>query len=121
MSWQEHREKPQTQLSSRHLEPTRLPDPKRHVLFNKVLMCPHPQTFADRLMSYGSWVMPLLVALSAFGGLSVHIMTSSRWVVLCFTKLTLVMPFCHRLSSVRFHMGNFCVRSGCVLIYPTPH
>ncbi|XP_050688049.1 Y+L amino acid transporter 2-like [Eriocheir sinensis] len=38
-------------------------------------------TFADRLMSHGSWVMPLLVALSAFGGLSVHIMTSSR---LCF-------------------------------------
>lgn len=38
-------------------------------------------TFADKLMSYGSWVMPILVALSAFGGLSVHIMTSSR---LCF-------------------------------------
>ncbi|XP_063882580.1 Y+L amino acid transporter 2-like isoform X2 [Scylla paramamosain] len=38
-------------------------------------------TFADRLMGSGSWVMPLLVALSAFGGLSVHIMTSSR---LCF-------------------------------------
>ncbi|KAG0719517.1 Y+L amino acid transporter 2 [Chionoecetes opilio] len=38
-------------------------------------------TFADRLMAQGSWVMPLLVALSAFGGLSVHIMTSSR---LCF-------------------------------------
>ncbi|XP_063882661.1 large neutral amino acids transporter small subunit 1-like [Scylla paramamosain] len=35
-------------------------------------------TFADRLMGSGSWVMPLLVALSAFGGLSVHIMTSSR-------------------------------------------
>ncbi|KAK4302863.1 hypothetical protein Pmani_025088 [Petrolisthes manimaculis] len=38
-------------------------------------------TFADRLVSSGNWVMPLLVALSAFGGLSVHIMTSSR---LCF-------------------------------------
>ncbi|XP_068235009.1 Y+L amino acid transporter 2 [Palaemon carinicauda] len=38
-------------------------------------------TFADQLVSYGSWVMPLLVALSALGGLSVHIMTSSR---LCF-------------------------------------
>ncbi|MPC15911.1 Y+L amino acid transporter 1 [Portunus trituberculatus] len=38
-------------------------------------------TFADRLMGSASWVMPLLVALSAFGGLSVHIMTSSR---LCF-------------------------------------
>ncbi|XP_063841152.1 Y+L amino acid transporter 2-like isoform X1 [Scylla paramamosain] len=38
-------------------------------------------TFADRLMGSSSWVMPLLVALSAFGGLSVHIMTSSR---LCF-------------------------------------
>ncbi|XP_042241847.1 Y+L amino acid transporter 2-like [Homarus americanus] len=38
-------------------------------------------TFADKLLSYGSWIMPILVALSAFGGLSVHIMTSSR---LCF-------------------------------------
>ncbi|XP_071541986.1 Y+L amino acid transporter 2 isoform X2 [Panulirus ornatus] len=38
-------------------------------------------TFADTVLSYGSWMMPILVALSAFGGLSVHIMTSSR---LCF-------------------------------------
>lgn len=28
-----------------------------------------------------SWVLPVMVAVSAFGGLSVHIMTSSR---LCF-------------------------------------
>ncbi|RXG61855.1 hypothetical protein Avbf_15953 [Armadillidium vulgare] len=40
------------------------------------------QTFANKIMgSTASWIMPLLVALSAFGGLSVHIMTSSR---LCF-------------------------------------
>ncbi|XP_063226907.1 Y+L amino acid transporter 2 isoform X2 [Bacillus rossius redtenbacheri] len=38
-------------------------------------------TFADDLLGVFSWVMPLLVALSAFGGLSVHIMTSSR---MCF-------------------------------------
>nr|XP_053655921.1 Y+L amino acid transporter 2-like [Cherax quadricarinatus] len=38
-------------------------------------------TFADKLLAQGSWIMPILVALSAFGGLSVHIMTSSR---LCF-------------------------------------
>ncbi|KAL7644942.1 UNVERIFIED_CONTAM: hypothetical protein RMT77_004759 [Armadillidium vulgare] len=39
-------------------------------------------TFANKIMgSTASWIMPLLVALSAFGGLSVHIMTSSR---LCF-------------------------------------
>ncbi|XP_076041187.1 solute carrier family 7 member genderblind [Oratosquilla oratoria] len=38
-------------------------------------------TFADQLLGYGRLVMPLLVALSAVGGLSVHIMTSSR---LCF-------------------------------------
>nr|CAD7454752.1 unnamed protein product [Timema tahoe] len=38
-------------------------------------------TFADRVLGMMSWSMPLLVALSAFGGLSVHIMTSSR---MCF-------------------------------------
>ncbi|XP_049842264.1 Y+L amino acid transporter 2-like [Schistocerca gregaria] len=38
-------------------------------------------TFADKVLGPMSWSMPLLVALSAFGGLSVHIMTSSR---MCF-------------------------------------
>lgn len=32
-------------------------------------------------MGYFSWIMPVMVAISAFGGLSVHIMTSSR---MCF-------------------------------------
>ncbi|KAH0554951.1 Y+L amino acid transporter 2 [Cotesia glomerata] len=38
-------------------------------------------TLADKLMGPMSWIMPVLVATSAFGGLSVHIMTSSR---MCF-------------------------------------
>ncbi|MCL4126573.1 UNVERIFIED_CONTAM: hypothetical protein GTU68_066987 [Idotea baltica] len=39
-------------------------------------------TFANKVMGpTASWIMPILVSLSAFGGLSVHIMTSSR---LCF-------------------------------------
>ncbi|XP_063989482.1 large neutral amino acids transporter small subunit 1 [Diachasmimorpha longicaudata] len=38
-------------------------------------------TLADRTLGAMSWVMPVLVAASAFGGLSVHIMTSSR---MCF-------------------------------------
>ncbi len=38
-------------------------------------------TFADRMMSFGSLLVPALVAVSALGGLSCHIMTSSR---LCF-------------------------------------
>jgi len=38
-------------------------------------------TFADRALGSWAWIMPLFVALSAFGGLMVHIMTSSR---LCF-------------------------------------
>lgn len=38
-------------------------------------------TFGDAVMGYFAWTMPLLVALSALGGLSVHIMTSSR---MCF-------------------------------------
>ncbi|XP_037091885.1 Y+L amino acid transporter 2-like isoform X1 [Pollicipes pollicipes] len=38
-------------------------------------------TFANKTLGVMAWVMPLFVAFSAFGGLSVHIMTSSR---LCF-------------------------------------
>ncbi|KAE8574048.1 Y+L amino acid transporter 2 [Halyomorpha halys] len=38
-------------------------------------------TFGDAVMGYFAWTMPFLVALSALGGLSVHIMTSSR---MCF-------------------------------------
>lgn len=39
------------------------------------------QTFGDKVLGMMSWIMPVLVAISAFGGLSVHIMTSSR---MCF-------------------------------------
>ena len=39
------------------------------------------QTFADKMMGVASFIMPLLVATSALGSLSCHIMTSSR---LCF-------------------------------------
>lgn len=39
------------------------------------------QTFGNEVLSYGQWIIPVLVAISAFGGLSVHIMTSSR---MCF-------------------------------------
>ncbi len=38
-------------------------------------------TFADEMLSFGALLIPALVAVSAFGGLSCHIMTSSR---LCF-------------------------------------
>lgn len=38
-------------------------------------------TFGDKVMTHGSWIIPIMVAISAFGGLSVHIMTSSR---MCF-------------------------------------
>lgn len=39
------------------------------------------QTLGDQTLGMMSWIMPVLVAASAFGGLSVHIMTSSR---MCF-------------------------------------
>jgi hypothetical protein len=35
-------------------------------------------TFANQVMGVFAWTMPFMVALSALGGLSVHIMTSSR-------------------------------------------
>ncbi|XP_033215381.1 Y+L amino acid transporter 2 [Belonocnema kinseyi] len=38
-------------------------------------------SFGDKILGVMSWTIPLMVAVSAFGGLSVHIMTSSR---MCF-------------------------------------
>ncbi|XP_055699328.1 Y+L amino acid transporter 2 [Phlebotomus papatasi] len=38
-------------------------------------------TFGNKIMGYMAWIIPLMVAISSFGGLSVHIMTSSR---MCF-------------------------------------
>ncbi|KAL6421239.1 hypothetical protein ACFW04_013658 [Cataglyphis niger] len=38
-------------------------------------------TFGNQLLGYMAWTIPVMVAVSAFGGLSVHIMTSSR---MCF-------------------------------------
>lgn len=35
-------------------------------------------TFANHLFGSFAWIVPVMVAISAFGGLSVHIMTSSR-------------------------------------------
>lgn len=39
------------------------------------------QTFGDKVLTYGAWIIPVMVAISAFGGLCVHIMASSR---MCF-------------------------------------
>jgi len=38
-------------------------------------------TFGEKILGWFQWSIPIMVALSAFGGLSVHIMTSSR---MCF-------------------------------------
>ncbi|XP_012266786.1 Y+L amino acid transporter 2 [Athalia rosae] len=38
-------------------------------------------TFGNQMLGVMSWIIPVMVAISAFGGLSVHIMTSSR---MCF-------------------------------------
>lgn len=38
-------------------------------------------TFGNKVMGYFAWIIPVMVAISSFGGLSVHIMTSSR---MCF-------------------------------------
>lgn len=37
------------------------------------------QTLGDKMLGMMNWLMPVCVAMSAFGGLSVHIMTSSRY------------------------------------------
>lgn len=51
------------------------------VLFSLIQFYSNFQTFGNEVLSYGQWIIPVLVAISAFGGLSVHIMTSSR---MCF-------------------------------------
>ncbi|XP_031633074.1 Y+L amino acid transporter 2 [Contarinia nasturtii] len=38
-------------------------------------------TFGNKVLTYGAWIIPIMVAISAFGGLCVHIMASSR---MCF-------------------------------------
>lgn len=38
-------------------------------------------TFGEKILGWFQWIIPVMVAISAFGGLSVHIMTSSR---MCF-------------------------------------
>ena len=50
-------------------------------LFWRQISKTHLQTFADKMMGVAAFIMPLLVATSALGSLSCHIMTSSR---LCF-------------------------------------
>ncbi|KAA0199054.1 hypothetical protein HAZT_HAZT001200 [Hyalella azteca] len=68
-------------------------------------------TFANELFSHGAWLMPLFVALSALGGLSVHIMTSSR---LCFVGarqghfpdfLALINYPCHTPATSLIFLG----------------
>lgn len=39
------------------------------------------QTFGNKLFAHGAFIIPIMVAVSAFGGLCVHIMASSR---MCF-------------------------------------
>ncbi|XP_047496043.1 Y+L amino acid transporter 2-like isoform X1 [Penaeus chinensis] len=76
-------------------------------------------TMADKLFSYGSWIMPILVAISAFGGLSVHIMTSSR---LCFVGarqghfpdcLALINYKCNTPTPSLFFLGCFSLLYLC--------
>lgn len=68
-------------------------------------------TFGNQMLGYFSFLMPIFVALSAFGGLSVHIMTSSR---LCFVGarqghfpdfLALVNYKCHTPATSLIFLG----------------
>jgi len=56
-------------------------------------------TFGDKVLTYGAWCIPIMVAISAFGGLSVHIMTSSR---MCFVAArNSHMPECLSFINVK--------------------
>lgn len=36
------------------------------------------QTYGNSILGDFAWILPIMIAISAFGGLSVHIMASSR-------------------------------------------
>ena len=69
------------------------------------------QTVGDKMLGKFGWIMPVFVAMSAFGGLSVHIMTSSRLVGIFLIGLWLNVDWflgCYyRLCFVGARQGHF--------------
>lgn len=79
-------------------------------------------TFGNRVMGKAAWIIPVMVAVSAFGGLSVHVMASSRMLFvgarnghfpsflshLSVTRLTPVasLVFLNILSVLMLGIGN---------------
>lgn len=52
--------------------------PKCEIYITNITILFSPQTFGNAVLGKAAWIIPLMVAISAFGGLSVHVMTSSR-------------------------------------------
>lgn len=59
-------------------------------------------SFGNKILGVMSWTIPVMVAISAFGGLSVHIMTSSR---MCFvgTRIGHMPAFLSHINIKKIH------------------
>lgn len=70
-------------------------------------------TFGDKVLTYGAWIIPIMVAISAFGGLSVHIMTSSR---MCFVSARNGhMPECLSFIDIKHYTPTPSLVFLCIL------
>lgn len=92
--------------------------------FHEILLIPHfccLQTFGNKIMGNFSLIIPIMVAISAFGGLSVHIMTSSRMcfvgarnghmpAVLSHISVKSYTPLPSLAFLVRFRLDNCCTK-----------